>query len=116
MTDHIPLVLKLDNWPGVDQSTWKDLFLSGGPFDDVGPCAKWSDGSRKKRSQSYGQWLSFLLRTDETALRKAPTRRMKKARVKALVAECEMRLAPRTVHSFVTDIYVLAKSIAPKKE
>tara|TARA_R100000935_G_C2835777_1_gene167995 strand:+ start:2891 stop:3241 length:351 start_codon:yes stop_codon:yes gene_type:complete len=116
MTDHIALVLKLDNWPGVDQSAWKDLFLSGGPFDDVGPCAKWSDGSRKKRSQSYGQWLSFLLRTDETALRKAPTRRMKKARIRAFVAECEMRLAPRTVHSFVTDIYVIAKSIAPKKD
>ncbi len=116
MTDHIPLVLKLDNWPKADQSTWKDLFLSGGPFDDVGPCAKWSDGSRKKRSQSYGQWLSFLHRTDETALEKAPARRIKKARVRAFVAECEMRLAPRTVQTLVTDIYVLAKSIAPKKD
>jgi integrase len=116
MTDHIPLVLKYDSWPQIDQVAWNDLFQSGGPFDDIGPCAKWSEGSRQKRRQSYGQWLSFLLRTDAAALGEAPARRIKKARVKAFVAECEVRLSPSTVRTLVTDLYVLAKAMYPKRD
>ena len=116
MTDPIPLVLKYDSWPQIDRAAWNDLFESGGTFDDIGPCAKWSDGSRQKRRQSYGQWLSFLLRTDAAALGEAPARRIKKARVKAFVAESEARLAPSTVRTLVTDLYVLAKAMHPKRD
>ncbi len=113
MTDRIVLVLKYDDWPQADRDAWDGLFLAGDLFDDLGPCHAWSEGSRTKRRQSYGQWLSFLRRTDDAALTNPPTSRIVVSSVQAYVAECKMRLSPRTIQTLVTDLYVLAAAMSP---
>lgn len=115
MTDRIPLCLKLNDWPDADRVAWFGLFAADGHFDDGGPCHDWSEGSRKMRNQSYGQWLSFLLRTDDAAIAASPCERITVARVQAFVAELRQRdLATTTVKNHVVSLYVLAKAMAPQ--
>ena len=116
MTNHIPLVLKYEAWPEADCAAWDSLFIVGDLFDDVGPCQDWSEGSRAIRRQSYGQWLSFICRTDSLALGVAPCERITLERVKAFVGECRERLAPHTVKTHVVNLYVLAKAMAPEMD
>jgi integrase len=117
MTDRIPLCLKLNDWPDADRVAWFGLFAAGGHFDDGGPCHDWSEGSRKMRSQSYGQWLSFLLRTDDAAIEIQPSQRITVARLQAFVAELNQReLATTTVKNHVVGLYVLAKAMAPQAD
>lgn len=115
MTDRTPLVLKFEAWPNLDRVAWDSLFLAGDFFDDVGPCQNWSEGGRAKRCQSYGQWLSFLCRKEDEALDKFPVDRITMERVRAFMAECEERLAPRSIQGLVTDLYILAKAMAPQQ-
>jgi integrase/recombinase XerD len=116
VTNHIPLVLKYEAWPEADCAAWDSLFIVGDLFDDVGPCQDWSEGSRAIRRQSYGQWLSFICRTDSLALGVAPCERITLERVKAFVGECRERLAPHTVKTHVVNLYVLAKAMAPEMD
>jgi integrase/recombinase XerD len=63
MTDSptgLPLILKRPNWPITDQIAWDALFTEGDILDGSGPCVRWSEGSRRKREQTYGHWLGFL--------------------------------------------------------
>lgn len=114
MTDRIPLCLKLEDWPEPDRAAWQLLFADGGLFDDGGPCRDWSAGSRKMRTQSYGQWLSFLIRTDRPAITVDPVHRITEVRVRAFVAEMEDRnLATTTVRNHVANLHMVAKSMAP---
>ncbi len=116
VTDASPLVLKFEAWPISDREAWNSLFHTGDILEDSGPCQNWSNGSRSKRSQSYGQWLSFLCRRDAMALGEAPPHRITVDRVKAFVSECEERLAPRSIQGLVTDLYSLAKAMAPQRD
>lgn len=115
MADPIPLVLKFEDWPRADKAAWNSLFTPGDIFDGQGPCANWSDGSRAKRRQSYGQWLSFVVRTDPTGLNELPSERITPNRVRAYLEECEARLQPSSTAGLVTDLYVVANSIAPER-
>lgn len=117
MTDHIPLCLKLDDWPEADHAAWQCLFAEGGLFDDGGPCRDWSEASRKMRAQSYGQWLSFLIRTDSPAIAIDPDQRITVARLQAFIAELDDRnLAKVTVKNHVVNLYVVAKGMAAEAD
>ncbi|OAN77936.1 hypothetical protein A8B81_14995 [Sulfitobacter pontiacus] len=116
ITERIPLILKFEAWPNLDRVAWDNLFLAGDFFDDVGPCQSWSDGGRAKRCQSDGQWLSFLYRSDAEALSAPPAHRITMERVRAFVTECDERLAPRSIQGLVTDLYILAKALAPQQD
>lgn len=48
-TNYLPLILKRANWPITDQIAWAVLFTEGDVIDGSGPCARWSEGSRRKR-------------------------------------------------------------------
>lgn len=113
MADPIPLVLKFEDWPRADKAAWDSLFTPGDIFDGQGPCANWSDGTRTKRRQSYGQWLSFVVRTDPAGLDELPSERITPNRVRAYLEECEARLQPSSTAGLVTDLYVVANSVAP---
>lgn len=104
----IPLVLPQHSWPETDQKSWDQLFLAQDMFDDPGPAAKWSAGTRKKRQQGYGQWLSYLARCDRPALNEPPANRITLDRVRAYLAECESRLSPKSVANLFSDLYALA--------
>lgn len=113
MTDPIPLVLKFDDWPKADCLAWEELFATGDLFDDIGPCRNWSEGSRTKRLQGYGQWLSFLARTDPDALNDAPANRVTEAQMHLFIDECQERLKPRSVANLVSDVFVLIRAMSP---
>ncbi|MEP4767079.1 MAG: tyrosine-type recombinase/integrase [Roseibium sp.] len=109
-TKKIPLVLKFEDWPEGDRAAWEKLFRAGGVFDDEGAFSHWSDGSRKKREQSYGQWLSFLARTSPEQLELAPSTRVSRSNVKAYLDGCERRLAPKSVLNLISDLFVVTRS------
>ena len=113
MSERIPLVLKFEDWPQADRSAWEQLFTHAGFLEDTGAFAHWSEGSRAKRRQGYGQWLSFLARTDPAALDLAPALRVTRARVRAYVEECQARLKPCSTQNLISDLFVLSRALAP---
>lgn len=112
MINRIPLVLKYDAWPSADKSMWDALFSTGDIFDGTGPCEHWSEGSRQKRRQGYGQWLSFLQRTNPDALVRSPVERITQSAVRAYIEECVARLKPRSTSGLISDLYVIATHIS----
>lgn len=116
MTNPTPLVLKYEDWPQADRSAWDALFTDGEFFEESGACADWSDGSRKKRRQGYGQWLSHLLRNSPDLLTTPPAERVTKDSVQAYVEECEARLAPKSVQGLISDFYVIIRAVAPDSD
>ena len=113
MTERIPLVMKFSDWPQADRSAWEQLFAPAGFLEDAGAFADWSDGSRAKRRQGYGQWLSFLARTGPAALALMPTERVTRDRVRAYVEECQTRLKPRSTYNLISDLFVISRAFAP---
>ncbi|MBO9448556.1 site-specific integrase [Ruegeria sp. R14_0] len=113
MTRTIPLVLPYKDWPQADKTAWEALFATGDIFDGMGPCVDWSDGSRKKRRQSYGYWLSWMERLQPTLLERRPTDRITKDAVRAFLEEAETRVGAITLKNLVSDLYVLAAAIQP---
>ena len=116
MTEGIPLVLKQKDWPEADRLAWYKLVSDGDIFDAAGPCSHWKPGTRKKRLQGYGQWLSFLMRTDRADLALPPAKRITRARVSAYIDECEMRLKPRSVEGLIGDLLYTVKNISPNED
>lgn len=116
MTDRIPLVLKQDAWPHADQVAWDALFTEDDFLGDDGACCHWSEGSRRKRAQSYGQWLSFLSRVEPSSLQLAPAERVTRDRVERYLDECRARLQPRSISNVVGDLYEIARLLAPNSD
>jgi hypothetical protein len=113
-TPKIPLVLKVAYWPNSVGAAWDKFFLDGGLFDEEGAFAHWSEGSRTKREQGYGQWLSFIARTSPEQLKLAPKARVSHENVKAYLDECERRLAPKSVLNLISDLFVVALGLDPQ--
>jgi len=113
MTNPIPLVLRYQDWPQADKFAWDALFAEGDIFDGTGPCASWSDGSRKKRCQSYGYWLSWMMRHQPVLLDQPPTDRVTKNAVRGYLEEAEARVNSVTLKNVICDLYVLARAMDP---
>ncbi len=113
MTNPVPLVLLYQDWPQADKTAWEALFAEGDIFDGMGPCASWSDGSCKKRRQSYGYWLSWMTRLQPNLLEHQPTDRITKDAVRAFLEEAETRVGAVTLKNLVSDLYVLAVAMYP---
>lgn len=113
--DRIPLVLKRDDWPDQDRQLWVNLLAGGGFMEDCGPGASWSAGTRQIRQQGYGQWLSFLMRYEPTALVELPHQRITEARVRAYLQEMQSRLKPNSQTNLMVSLLVIAKASAPKE-
>lgn len=116
MRDTLPLVLPFADWPSADQAAWQALFTRGGFLEDDGLGARWAPGTRQKRAQGYGQWLSFLLRRDPKALKEEPAARIGPDRARAYLEECRGRLAPRSVSNLFTDLRAVARAMAPTRD
>ncbi|MCG7522770.1 site-specific integrase [Ruegeria sp. Ofav3-42] len=113
MTNPIPLVLLYQDWPQADKTAWEALFAEGDIFDGTGPCASWSEGSRTKRRQSYGYWLSWIKRHQPALLDQSPTGRITKDAVRGFLGEAEARVNAVTLKNMICDLYVLAKAMHP---
>lgn len=113
MAKTIPLVLLYKDWPQADIAAWESLFTTGDIFDGVGPCADWSAGSQKKRRQSYGYWLSWCLRHQPVLLGQPPTTRISKEAVRGFLDEASARVNSVTLKCMISDLYVIARAMAP---
>lgn len=114
MTDRIPLVLKFQNRPDSDRAAWNALFAEGDIFEGAGPCRHWSESSRVKRCQSYGQWLSFLYRHEPAVLDLPPSDRVQLELARRYLAECEARIGSRSVANLFGDLYEVARTFDPE--
>jgi integrase len=113
MTKTIPLVLSYKDWPQADKTAWEALFAEGDIFDGTGPCASWSEGSRTKRRQSYGYWLSWIKRHQPALLDRSPTDRITKDAVRRYLEEAEARVGLMTRKNMICDLYALVKAMDP---
>lgn len=116
MREAPPLVLPMASWPPSDRKAWEALFVSDDLFDDMGPGAKWSAGTRKKRQQGYGHWLSYLARHNPSAFEEPPASRITLNRVRAYLAECEQRLAPKSLANLSGDLCAMAYALDPNQD
>ena len=112
----VPLVLKHEDWPETDRAAWDALFVLGRLFDDEGPCVNWSAGTRRLRKQGYGQWLSFIKRTESESLVLAPAARITRSRIEAYIVESRARLKLRSVFNLVLSLTILASKFAPRDD
>ena len=113
---HLPIVLKIADWPEADRAMWNQLFARGRFFDRAGPLHRLADGSRALHTQGYGQWLSFLARRHADDLALAPTLRITPDRARAYLAECEARLAPTSIVNLIGSIDLVAHAAAPERD
>ncbi len=112
----IPLVLKFDDWPSSDKSLWSSLFEEADLFDDTGRLAHWRSGSQQVLRQGYGQWLSYLARNYREVLDIDPILRVKPFLIAEYIEECQVRLAPQTVYTLVSDICIVARTAEPEHD
>ncbi len=116
MSDPLPIVLKYVDWPRSDQLAWQGFFTAGDIFDEAGPFHHWSEGSRTKRQQSYGQWLSFLARRFPDALNASPVDRITLDRARVYLTECEARLVVKSTAGLFLDLYLIAREMDPARD
>jgi integrase/recombinase XerD len=116
MSAEIPLVLKFDDWPPEDRAAWSALFQSQGFLEDEGAGVSWAEGTRTKRKQGYGHWLSFLARNGFLDRVNEPTQRITPDRARAYLSELTESLGPRSVSNWMTDLYVLAIAFRPEED
>ncbi len=115
-TNYLPLILKRANWPITDQIAWAALFTEGDIIDGSGPCARWSEGSRRTREQAYGHWLGFLSGRGLLGAPSNVTDRATKETVKAFVEEELTRCSGGTVYMHAQDLMLLLRAMAPTKD
>jgi integrase/recombinase XerD len=113
--DH-PLILKRPDWPELDRTAWSPLFVEGDILDGAGPCHHWSEGSRKKREQTYGHWLAFCIGHDVSCLSHDVTARATEQTVKAFLEREMARCSLRTVCMHAEDLLFVFRSMAPTKD
>lgn len=111
-----PVVLKREDWPAADREAWDTLFVPGRLFEDEGACLGWSAGTRKIREQAYGQWLSFLRRTEPSVLAISPAVRLTQPRLEAYITEGQARLKPVSVFNLIHGLLILAIAFAPNAD
>ena len=112
----LPLILKRPNWPITDQIAWDALFTEGDILDGSGPCVRWSEGSRRKREQTYGHWLGFLSGRGPLGVPSDVTDRATLETVVAFIEKELARCSVRTVYMHVEDLMFLLRAMAPGKD
>lgn len=114
MTFGIPLVLKFADWPAQDQRLWRRCLERGRLFDAGGGAfAAWSEGTRRLHAQSYGSWLSHILRCRPQLLDTAPAARVTQETVTAFIEEGRERLKLRSISNQLLSLAVVIRGFSP---
>ena len=106
-------VLPLEDWPAVDRAGWNAAVDSGDLLDDGGLGSRWTEGTRRKYSESYGAWLAFLERSGELDVELAPSERITPERLRAFIDEMIDRGSSRSVALRVNDIRFTLRAMCP---
>ena len=111
-----PLILKQVHWPDADRLAWEALFAEGDILDGAGPCCHWSEGSRKKREQSYGHWLGHCLAIGALDPLPDVTCRASGNAIRGFVEAELTRCSLRTVYMRAEDLLFIFRAMAPGKD
>lgn len=65
------------------------------------------------RMQGYGQWLSFIKRTESEGLALIPAARISRSAIEAYVVESRARLKLRSVFNLILSLAILASKFSP---
>lgn len=113
---NIPLSLKIEDWPLLDRQLWEEAraLLR---FDRRARLARsWSDRRCRIVCQSYGQWLSFLVRREKLDPNASPEDRVTPERLEAFVRELQGRVSPWSVAMMVQALARMLKVMAPSHD
>lgn len=111
-----PLILKRVHWPDADCLAWEALFREGDILDGAGPCCHWSEGSRRKREQTYGHWLAYCR---GQGIVDPPIDLMDRATEDAVRGFIEFEMARcslRTAFMHAEDLLFIFRSMAPEMD
>jgi integrase len=109
--------LPLADWPAADQAAWQRAVTPASLLedDDAGRAAAWRPVSRQAVAQSYGVWLTFLLRRDGQ-LTDDPIARLRPEPVQAFVAALREGRSWRTVGSALSHLGMAAAAMFPAED
>lgn len=93
---NIPLSLKVEAWPSIDRELWRLAQEPPGFLSPPRPASAWSPRRRHIVRQSYGQWLSWLLRNGCLATDEQPGERVTEKRIDAFLAQLRERVSPHS--------------------
>jgi integrase/recombinase XerD len=109
--------LPLADWPAADQAAWQRAITPASLLDDddAGRVAAWRPVSRHAVAQSYGVWLTFLLRRDGQ-LTDDPVVRLRPEQVQSFVMALREGRGWRTVGSALSHLGMAAAAMFPGED
>ena len=89
----IPLCIKRDDWPTIDQLSYREAREVTSFMGAPKPARKWSLARCRNVEQGYGQWLSFLARNGWLDMESLPETRVTLDRVRLFVIQLQDRVS-----------------------
>ena len=109
-------LVPIQDWPDADRAAWHAALNSGDPLDDAGPLAGKSAERLSKFRAAYGRWLGFLAERGSDAPPARGNDQFTGENVSAFVSRLNAVLAPCSVRAYLTDLYTVARALAPGRE
>ncbi len=107
-------VIPISNWPEYDQRSWNIALAGGDIFDNQGPGAHWSAGSRRSIATGYGRWIGYLRQTRSNSLALDPADRLTPDRFRQYVEYLQPNLTTAGLFNYVKHLYDAIRVMAPE--
>ena len=108
--------MPLAEWPASDHAAWLTAVAPGDLLNDGGSGARWSPQTRRKRIESYGRWLTYLVHHGLLGEDARPGDRVRREIVAGYVRELTATVAPYTVLCRIEDLYGVMRVMAPSHD
>ena len=108
--------LPYDDWPDADRNAWQTLLRVGDVLDGRGAGAHWAAGTRRTNLKHYSRWLGWLAARGSFVSGEVPEDRVTPENVWAYARELLDSVAPKTVASYLRDLKVVIKAMAPERD
>ncbi len=104
------------DWPAADGAALERVSLGGDPFARTGRAARWRAATRRGLVGAYARWLGFLVGLGCTLDNEAPPDRITPERMQCYARFLIARCAPRTVASYLGQLYMIAQAVWPSHD
>jgi len=112
----IPLCIKRDAWPVIDQSRYREAREVTSFMGAPKPARKWSLARCRNVEQGYGQWLSFLARNSWLDMDAPPEARATPDRVRLFVIQLQDRVSSCSVAMIFEGFARMIIVMAPERD
>lgn len=106
--------LPVSQWPATDQAAWQAAQLPGGPLEDAGRAAHWSDATRRKVAGSYGRFLGWLQRRGSLDQNASAHTLLSRRWIAEYLTDVDQGVASSTVLNRVADLRLFARATLPE--